>query len=79
MIHKPLKDFQLRKISYEINILNKKTCIKTNNLVCLKKTELMKNKFLLKKCKCIHCQQKLEQINNSRIYWDKLIFSKNVI
>ena len=24
----------------------------------------MKNKTLLKECKCIHCQQKLEQINN---------------
>ena len=36
----------------------------------------MKNKMLLKECKCIHCQQKLEQINNSRLYWDKLILSK---
>jgi len=36
----------------------------------------MKNKTLLKECKCIHCQQKLEQINNSRLYWDKLILSK---
>ena len=27
----------------------------------------MKNKALLNECKCIHCQQKLEQINNSKI------------
>ena len=38
----------------------------------------MKNKNLVKKCKCIHCQQKLEQINNSRLYWEKLILSKNL-
>ena len=38
----------------------------------------MKNKNLLKECKCIHCQQKLEQTNNSRLYWDKLILSKNL-
>ena len=37
----------------------------------------MKNKTLSNKCKCIHCQQKLEQINNSRLYWDRLILSKN--
>ena len=38
----------------------------------------MKDKNLLKECKCIHCQQKLEQINNSRLYWDKLISNKNL-
>ncbi len=38
----------------------------------------MKNKTLLNECKCIHCQQKLEQINNSRSYWGKLILSKNL-
>ena len=37
----------------------------------------MKNKTLLKECKCIHCQQKLEQINSSRIYWENLIVNKN--
>ncbi len=37
----------------------------------------MKNKTSLKECKCIHCKQKLEQINSSRLYWDKLILSKN--
>ena len=60
--------------------------IKKNNLltlalgqrICLfkKKGILMKNKTLLKECKCIHCQQKLEQINNSKLYWEKLILSK---
>ena len=37
----------------------------------------MQNKTFLKECKCKHCQQKLEQINSSRQYWDKLILSKN--
>ena len=42
-----------------------------------KKTKYMKNRNFLKECKCKHCQQKLEQINSSRLYWDKLILSKN--
>ncbi len=37
----------------------------------------MKNKTLFNKCKCLHCQQKLEQINNSQLYWSKLILSKS--
>ena len=36
----------------------------------------MKNKNLLNECKCVHCQNKLEQINNSKLYWDKLILKK---
>ena len=39
----------------------------------------MKNKTFLNECKCIHCQQKLVQINNARLYWAKLILSKNLI
>ena len=42
-----------------------------------KKSELMKNKNVIKACKCIHCQQKLDQINSSRLYWGKLILAKN--
>ena len=38
----------------------------------------MKNKALLNECKCIHCLQKLEQINNSKLYWNKVILSKNL-
>ena len=38
----------------------------------------MKNKALVKECKCIHCKQKLDQINSSRLYWDKLILSKSL-
>ena len=38
----------------------------------------MKNKTFLKECKCLHCQHKLDQINNSRLYWNKLILSKNL-
>ena len=39
----------------------------------------MKNKSLLNECKCIHCKQKVNQINESRIYWSKLILSKNLV
>ena len=38
----------------------------------------MKNKTLIYECNCVHCQQKLNQINNSKIYWDKLILRKKV-
>jgi len=38
----------------------------------------MKNKNLIEECKCIHCQNKLEQIKSSKLYWDKLILSKNL-
>ncbi len=37
----------------------------------------MKNKVLGEECKCIHCQQKLEQINRSKLYWNKLTLGKN--
>ena len=36
----------------------------------------MKNKITVEECKCVHCQQKLEQINRSRLYWNKLTLSK---
>ncbi len=36
----------------------------------------MKNKTLMNECKCVHCQQKRDQINNSKFYWDKLILRK---
>ena len=39
----------------------------------------MQNKPLLKECKCIHCKQKLDQINNAKLYWEKLILFKNQI
>ena len=42
-----------------------------------KKSKLMKNKPFLKDCKCLHCKKKLAQINNSRLYWDKIILIKN--
>ena len=32
---------------------------------------------MLKDCKCNHCQEKLEQINRSRVYWDKVINQLN--
>jgi len=39
----------------------------------------MKNKTFTYECNCIHCQQKLNQINNSKIYWDKLISRKKLV
>ena len=36
----------------------------------------MKNKTFIYECNCIHCQQKLNQINNAKLYWDKLILKK---
>ena len=39
----------------------------------------MKNKPLLNECKCVHCKQKVNQINESRIYWGKLILSKDLV
>ena len=39
----------------------------------------MDPKILVKDCKCIHCKEKLEQINRSRIYWDKLILTRNLL
>ena len=45
--------------------------------ICLiKKNEVMASKTLVKNCNCIHCKQKLEQINRSRVFWDKLIVNK---
>ncbi|KGF85462.1 hypothetical protein EU91_1564 [Prochlorococcus marinus str. GP2] len=38
----------------------------------------MKNKTLSYKCNCLHCQQKREQINSSKLYWEKLILGKNL-
>jgi len=38
----------------------------------------MKNKILIKQCTCMHCKQKLEQINSSKLYWEKLILNKNL-
>ena len=36
----------------------------------------MAPKILAGDCKCIHCKQKIEQINRSKAYWDKLIMNK---
>ncbi len=38
----------------------------------------MKNKAYVNECKCVHCQQKIDQINNSTLYWDKLILRKKI-
>ena len=36
----------------------------------------MKNTNYAKECKCVHCQQKYEQINSSKLYWNKFTRSK---
>ncbi len=36
----------------------------------------MVSKLLLKNCNCTHCKEKLEQINRSKVYWDKVIINK---
>ncbi len=36
----------------------------------------MKNKTVMNECKCVHCQQKINQINNSKIFWDKFTLRK---
>ena len=43
-----------------------------------KKRLIMKNKTFLNECKCVHCQQKIDQINNSKLYWEKLILRKTL-
>ena len=37
----------------------------------------MKNKNFLYECNCKHCQQKIDQIKNSKLYWEKLILEKS--
>ncbi len=44
-----------------------------------KKEKKMKNNFSLNECRCQHCQQKLRQINSSRLYWDNVILRKKLI
>ena len=39
----------------------------------------MTSKTIIKKCNCSHCQQKLDQINRSKVYWEKLILNKNPV
>ena len=36
----------------------------------------MKGLDLVKGCECKHCQRKLKQIRQSRVYWDNLIVSE---
>ena len=38
----------------------------------------MYSKSVLKDCDCIHCQEKLEQIKRSRVYWDRFILDKKL-
>ncbi len=38
----------------------------------------MKNKTFIYECNFIHCQQKLNQINNAKLYWEKINFKKKV-
>ena len=46
----------------------------------LKKKGLgMKNKTFIYECNCIHCQKKINQINNAKLYWDRLILRKKSV
>ena len=56
---------------FYLQLLQKFVYLKINN-------KLMKNKPLQIECKCKHCQQKIYQINSSKLYWDKLILRKNL-
>jgi len=33
----------------------------------------MRSNTLIKKCNCIHCLEKQEQINRSKEYWSKVL------
>ena len=33
----------------------------------------MRSKTLIKKCNCIHCQEKEEQVNLSKEYWSRVV------
>jgi len=66
-----------------VSIINQKNNLLTlaikQKIWFLKKNRLgMKKNPYINECSCIHCQQKLDQINNSRLYWEKLILSKNL-
>ena len=37
-----------------------------------KDQQSMSSKILIKKCNCIHCLEKKEQINRSKEYWAKV-------
>ena len=39
----------------------------------------MKNKTFVYECNCLHCQQKQNQINNAKLYWEKLILRKKFV
>lgn len=30
-------------------------------------------KTVIKNCNCVHCKQKLEQVNRSTVYWSKIL------
>ena len=71
------------KVNFNLPILKNTficTCSKTKNLVSLRrKVVKMKNKTFINECKCLHCQQKIDQVNNSKLYWDKLILRKKLV
>ena len=54
--------------------------LETKQIFCfLKRKGLgMKNKIFIEECKCEHCRQKIDQINNSILYWDRLILRKKL-
>ena len=55
------------------------TCRKKKIWFLKKKGLAMKNKTFMQECSCIHCQQKLNQINNAKLYWEKLSLRKKLL
>ena len=62
----------IQKNSFLLAVKQKIWFLKRNRLA-------MKNKTFIDECNCIHCQQKINQINNAKVYWDKLIFRKKLV
>ena len=63
------------------NVLKNSFLLAVKQKICfLKRKGLeMKNKTFIYECNCIHCQQKLNQINNAKLYWDKLVLRKKLV
>ena len=60
------------KKSLLIHALKQKICFLKKKRLGMKKTP-----YIIE-CKCMHCQQKLDQINNSRLFWAKLILREKL-
>jgi len=39
----------------------------------------MRSKTLIKRCNCIHCREKEQQLNRSRLFWSKVIETQSKV